>query len=119
MEFQREEYVEKLAQRRGNGLVKVITGIRRCGKSYLLFRLFKGRLLKEGVKPNHIVEIALDVEKFEELRDPMALARYVRGSRGMARPGMYSLMRYNIRVRCYVLAWIYRRLRLRTSKRAM
>ena len=79
MEFQREEYVEKLAQRRGNGLVKVITGIRRCGKSYLLFRLFKGRLLKEGVKPNHIVEIALDVEKFEDLRDPMVLAKYVRG----------------------------------------
>ena len=56
MVFQREEYVEKLAERRGNGLVKIITGIRRCGKSYLLFRLFKARLLKEGVKAGHIIE---------------------------------------------------------------
>jgi len=78
MEFEREEYVRHLAERRGNGLVKVITGIRRCGKSYLLFRLFKNWLLSEGVKASHIVEIALDMEKFEDLRDPMALARHVR-----------------------------------------
>ena len=78
MEFDRECYVKQLAERRGNGLVKVITGIRRCGKSYLLFMLFKKRLLKEGVKASHIVEIALDAEKFENLRDPMELAKYVR-----------------------------------------
>ena len=78
MEFARKSYVDRLMQRRGNGLVKVITGIRRCGKSYLLFTLFKRKLLEEGVAPDHIIEIALDLEKFEDLRNPVLLADYIR-----------------------------------------
>lgn len=46
--MERDEYLEQLLRRRGNGQVKVITGLRRCGKSYLLFTLFRGRLLAEG-----------------------------------------------------------------------
>ena len=59
-EIKRELYVDRLLSKRGNGKVKIITGIRRCGKSYLLSHLFKDRLLAEGVPANHILEIALD-----------------------------------------------------------
>ena len=78
MEFDRKNYVNRLMQRRGNGLVKVVTGIRRCGKSYLLFTLFKRKLLDEGVAPDHIIEIALDLERFEDLRNPVLLSDYIR-----------------------------------------
>lgn len=56
----RKEYVDKLIKAQGNGLVKIVTGGRRCGKSYLLFNLFHDRLLKDGVSPEQIIEIALD-----------------------------------------------------------
>ena len=78
MKIAREEYLSKLIAARGDGFVKVITGIRRCGKSYLLFTLFKEYLIDKGVKPSHIIEIALDSDEFEELRDPRKLSAYVR-----------------------------------------
>ena len=78
MKIAREEYLSKLIAARGDGFVKVITGIRRCGKSYLLFTLFKEHLIDKGVKPSHIIEIALDSDEFEELRDPRKLSAYVR-----------------------------------------
>ena len=78
MKIAREEYLSKLVTARGDGFVKIITGIRRCGKSYLLFTLFKEYLLDKGVKPSHIIEIALDSDEFEELRDPRKLSAYVR-----------------------------------------
>ena len=78
MKIAREEYLSKLVAARGDGFVKVITGIRRCGKSYLLFTLFKEYLIDKGVKPSHIIEIALDSDEFEELRDPRKLSAYVR-----------------------------------------
>ena len=78
MKIAREEYLSKLVAARGDGFVKVITGIRRCGKSYLLFTLFKEYLLDKGVKPSHIIEIVLDSDEFEELRDPRKLSAYVR-----------------------------------------
>lgn len=60
MEWKREEYVEKLLEKRGNGLVKVVIGLRRVGKSYLLNTLFKRRLLEEGMKEENIISFAFD-----------------------------------------------------------
>ena len=78
MEIRRDDYLRKLVERKHNGLVKVITGLRRVGKSYLLFNLFKRHLLECGVKESRIVEIALDQEKFESLRNPIELAAFLR-----------------------------------------
>ena len=61
-----------------NGFVKVITGIRRCGKSYLLRKLFFERLLEDGVPPGHIVSVDLDDKTFAELRNPLKLDEYIR-----------------------------------------
>ncbi len=87
MEIERDFYLSKLVSRMGGDLVKVITGIRRCGKSYLLFNLFKRYLLQNGVKPGNIVEIALDERKSQHLRDPLLLSRHIsdaiRGRKGM------------------------------------
>ena len=60
MEIQRQLYLNELIRKRGNGFVKVITGLRRCGKSYLMRTLFKNHLLSSGVLPGHIVEMAFD-----------------------------------------------------------
>jgi predicted AAA+ superfamily ATPase len=60
MEIARDKYLEDLKLRMGNGMIKVITGIRRCGKTYLLFELFKRYLRNSGVDDAHIVELALD-----------------------------------------------------------
>ena len=60
MEIKRDLYLNKLIKRECNGLVKVITGIRRCGKSYLLFNLYHNYLIEKGVGADHIIEIALD-----------------------------------------------------------
>lgn len=76
-EIKRDRYLNRLLAMRGNGRVKVITGIRRCGKSYLLSHLFKNRLLEEGVPANHILEIALDRKENETLRDPNRLYSWV------------------------------------------
>lgn len=76
--IKRDYYVDKLLKRRMNGFVKVITGIRRCGKSYLLNSLFRQRLKDEGVADDHIVSVDLDDKTFYALRDPFALDDYVR-----------------------------------------
>ena len=60
MEIARDRYLRRLVERRGNGLIKAVTGIRRCGKSYLLLKLFHRHLLESGVDEGHIVEVALD-----------------------------------------------------------
>ena len=60
MEIQRNGYLEQLVLKKDNGMIKIITGIRRCGKSYLLFTLFKRYLLNSGIDAEHIIEIALD-----------------------------------------------------------
>ena len=78
MEISRDSYLDLLIERKHNGLVKVITGLRRVGKSFLLFNLFRRHLLESGVKPSHIVEIALDQERFESLQNPIRLASYLR-----------------------------------------
>ena len=78
MKVQRKQYLETLRHRMHNGLVKIITGIRRSGKSYLLSVLFKDYLLGEGVEENHIVEVPLDKDEFRDYRDAIALGDYVR-----------------------------------------
>lgn len=75
MEIQREAYLNQLIERRDNGMIKIVTGIRRCGKSYLLFTIFKRYLLESGVPEDHIIEIALDGIENEELRDPKVCFR--------------------------------------------
>ena len=69
-EIKRDYYLEKLINREGNGLIKIVTGIRRCGKSYLLRTLFKNHLLENGVDEKHIIEMAFDLCDNIEYRDP-------------------------------------------------
>ncbi len=78
MEIKRDIYLDRLIRREKNGLIKVVTGIRRCGKSYLLFNLFHNYLLDKGVQENHIIEIALDDRSNKELRDPDNMLKYVK-----------------------------------------
>lgn len=78
MEIRRDFYLNQLVERKHNGLVKVITGLRRVGKSYLLFKLFKDHLLASGIKESQIVEVALDQVDFERLQNPLKLAEYIR-----------------------------------------
>lgn len=79
MEIKRDHYLNKLIRKEKNGLIKVVTGIRRCGKSYLLFQLFHDHLLEKGVKEDHIIEVALDDRSNKELRDPDHMLAYVKG----------------------------------------
>lgn len=78
MEIKRDAYLKQLKMRKDNGMIKIITGIRRCGKSFLLFVLFKKYLLKNGVNSEHIIEIALDGIENEELRDPKKCYQYIK-----------------------------------------
>lgn len=78
MEIKRDSYLEQLKIRKNNGMIKIITGIRRCGKSFLLFVLFKKYLLESGVDNDHIIEIALDGIENEELRDPKKCYRHIK-----------------------------------------
>ena len=77
MEIKRDIYLKKLIDRRGNGMIKVITGVRRCGKSYLVFKLFKEFLLSQGVGEDHIVGINLEDRRNKRLRDPDALLEHI------------------------------------------
>ena len=78
MEIKRDAYLEKLKIRKNNGMIKVITGIRRCGKSYLLFYLFRDYLISSGVKEEQIISIALDDDICEQYRNPDELSKYIR-----------------------------------------
>ncbi len=78
MIIKRDKALEKLIKSQGNGFVKIITGIRRCGKSYLLFSLFRRHLLKSGVPADHIIEIDLENDKFADLRRADTLGEYIR-----------------------------------------
>lgn len=78
MEIKRDVYLNKLIRKKKNGLIKVVTGVRRCGKSYLLFRLFHDHLLDAGVPKDHIIEVALDDRSNKALRDPDATLQYVK-----------------------------------------
>lgn len=75
--IERTRYLEGLIARKHNGMVKVITGVRRCGKSVLLTKLFRKHLLESGVRAVRIVDIALDKRKFVALQDPDRLSEYI------------------------------------------
>ncbi len=75
--IQRDSYLQELIRRKENGMIKVITGIRRCGKSYLLFELYRNYLLSIGVKEENIITLALDAVQNAPYRDPMKLSEYV------------------------------------------
>ncbi len=80
MEIKRDSYLEQLKIRKDNGMIKIITGIRRCGKSFLLFVLFKKYLLANGVDSDHIIEVALDGIENEELRDPKKCYQHIKNA---------------------------------------
>ena len=90
-EIKRDLYLNQLIDRRENGLIKVITGIRRCGKSYLLFNLYYDYLKNTGVSDNRIIKIALDDDDNKELRNPDNLSAYLR-SRITDEKDMYYVM---------------------------
>lgn len=76
--IKRDIYLNRLIERRENGLIKVVTGIRRCGKSYLLFRLYYQYLLASGIDASRIIRIPLDDEEYEELRESKRLSAYIK-----------------------------------------
>ena len=76
--IKRDTYLNRLIDKKENGLIKVITGIRRCGKSFLLFNLFYDYLIQSGIKEEQIILIALDDDTFVQYRDPDELSKYIR-----------------------------------------
>ena len=80
MEIERNSYLQQLILRKDNGMIKIITGIRRCGKSFLLFQIFREYLLKNGVDEEHVIGIALDGIENEELRNPKICYQYVKAA---------------------------------------
>ena len=78
MDIKRQQYLDQLIASQRNGLIKIITGIRRCRKSYLLFKLFHEYLNSQGISDDHIIEVALDDRTNKELRDPDNLLKYIK-----------------------------------------
>ena len=78
MEIKRDSYLRQLISYRFDGLVKVITGIRRCGKSYLLKKIYRDYLIQNGVREEQIIIIELDLAKDIKYRDPLVLSSFVR-----------------------------------------
>lgn len=77
MNFERKQYLQQLTSAEGNGMIKIITGIRRCGKSFLLFNIYKQHLTSRGIESDHIIEINLEDRRNKKLRDPDALLEYI------------------------------------------
>jgi predicted AAA+ superfamily ATPase len=77
MQIDRPKYLNELIVRKNNGLIKVVTGIRRCGKSYLLFTIYKKYLLDLGIPEDHFIEVAFDSRDNEYLRNPDELCKYI------------------------------------------
>lgn len=77
MDIKRDKYLNDLINRMHNGMIKVVTGIRRCGKSYLIFHIFKNYLINQGVPESHIISIELDQRKDKKYRDPDVILDYI------------------------------------------
>ena len=73
----RPNYLSQLIRKKHNGMIKVVTGVKRCGKSYLLFELYNAYLRENGVPDDHIIKLALDDRANKEYRDPDKLYQYV------------------------------------------
>ncbi len=78
VEIKRDLYLNQLIEKQGNGMVKIVTGVRRCGKSYLLFELFRKYLLQSGVNKEQIIALSLDDDENEEYLDPTNLSKYLK-----------------------------------------
>lgn len=77
MEFKRQKYMDALVERMHNGMIKVVTGIRRSGKSYLLFNLFARYLIQQGTAMDHILTMQLDRWDMRRYRDPDMLLSWI------------------------------------------
>ena len=78
MEIKRDYYLNKLIEAKGDGLIKIVTGIRRCGKSYLLNTIFNQYLLENGVSKEHIIKVPLDDSDYQYLLNPQNLSKYIK-----------------------------------------
>lgn len=100
MEIKRDSYLQQLISYRFDGLVKVITGIRRCGKSYLLKKIYRDYLLQNGVKEGQIITVELDLAKDIKYRNPLTLRRMSERKWREARKNIiFLLMRYKCPMR--------------------
>ena len=90
LEIRRDYYLKKLISKKHNGLIKVITGMRRCGKSYLLFTIFRNYLLETGVPVDHIIDMAFDSYENKKYRDPDVLYPHVKNQ--ISDRGMYYIL---------------------------
>ena len=90
MEIKRDRYLQQLIDYMWDGQIKVITGIRRCGKSFLMNTLFRKYLMEQGIEQDHIISVELDLTRDIKYRDPLALAEYVR-SRVEGQSGQFYL----------------------------
>ena len=101
--IERKKYLDKLINRKDNGMVKVITGIRRCGKSYLLFNIYKDHLKSQGISDDQIVELALDEIKNIRYRNPIELGEYLRQKTSDdSKNYMCSLTKFKKSYRCKI-----------------
>ena len=90
MNINRDKYLNDLIYRMHNGMIKVVTGIRRCGKSYLIFTIFKNYLLEQGVDEKHIISIELDQRKDKKYRNPDTILDFIETS--IADEGQYYVL---------------------------
>lgn len=90
MEINRDYYLNQLVSAKNNGMIKIVTGLRRSGKSYLLFKLFYEKLIADGVSENHIIKIALDDLEYAEFREKIALYKHVKSQ--IADSDMYYVL---------------------------
>ena len=77
MEIKRDKYLQDLINRMHNHMIKVVTGVRRSGKSYLIFHIFQNYLIEQGVHQSHIIRIELDQRKYRQYRDPDVILEYL------------------------------------------
>ena len=90
LEIRRDYYLKKLISKKHNGLIKVITGMRRCGKSYLLFTIFRNYLLETGVPADHIIDMAFDSYENKKYRNPDVLYPHIKNQ--ISDHGMYYIL---------------------------
>ena len=95
MIIERKQYLNELIKKKDNGRIKIIIGIRRCGKSYLLFKLYKDYLLDNGIKKEQIIEMALDEIDNIKYRNPFELNDYIKNKITKIRNTIFLLTKFN------------------------
>lgn len=96
MEIKRDIHLNRIIARKGNGMIKVITGMRRCGKSYLLFTLFYNYLKEHGIDDAHIIKVDLEDRRNAALRNPDALLQYIDSRMTDSLPYFILWMKYSL-----------------------